>query len=53
MVIGIGHDDFFVASDASPIIEYTKNVVYLEDEQVAILRRNKDLAIRNLKDRGF
>lgn len=51
LVIGIGKDDFFIASDASPIIEYTKNVVYLEDEQVAILRRNKDLAIRNLKDK--
>ena len=51
MVIGIGDDDFFVASDASPIVEYTKNVVYLEDEQVAILRRGKELKIRNLKDK--
>jgi len=51
MVIGIGADDFFIASDASPIVEYTKNVVYLEDEQVAILRRDKELKIRNLKDK--
>lgn len=51
MVIGIGSDDFFIASDASPIIEYTKNVVYLEDEQVAILRRDQELKIRNLKDK--
>lgn len=51
MVIGIGDDDFFIASDASPIIEYTKNVVYLEDEQVAIIRRGKELRIRNLKDK--
>jgi glutamine---fructose-6-phosphate transaminase (isomerizing) len=51
MVIGIGSTDFFIASDASPIIEYTKNVVYLEDEQVAILRRGKELKIRNLKDK--
>lgn len=51
MVIGIGDDDFFIASDASPIIEYTKNVVYLEDEQVAIIRRGKELGIRNLKDK--
>lgn len=51
MVIGIGKDDFFIASDASPIVEYTKNVVYLEDEQVAILRRGKELKIRNLKDK--
>lgn len=51
MVIGIGSDDFFIASDASPIIEYTKNVVYLEDEQVAVLRRGQELKIRNLKDK--
>lgn len=51
MVIGIGSDDFFIASDASPIIEYTKNVVYLEDEQVAIIRRGQELKIRNLKDK--
>lgn len=51
MVIGIGSDDFFIASDASPIIEYTKNVVYLEDEQVAILRRGQEIKIRNLKDK--
>lgn len=51
MVIGIGHDEFFIASDASPIVEFTKNVVYLEDEQVAIIRRGEDLKIRSLKDK--
>ncbi len=51
MVIGIGADDFFVASDASPIVEYTKNVVYLEEEQVAIIRLDHELKIRNLKDK--
>ncbi len=51
MVIGIGSDDFFIASDASPIVEYTKNVVYLDDEQVAVLRRGQELKIRNLKDK--
>lgn len=51
MVIGIGEDDFYIASDASPIIEYTKNVVYLEDEQVAVLRKGQELKIRNLKDK--
>jgi len=52
MVIGIGNTgDFFIASDASPIVEYTKNVVYLEDEQVAVLRKGKALKIRNLKDK--
>ena len=34
MVIGIGENEFFVASDATPIVEYTKNVVYLDDEQI-------------------
>lgn len=51
MVIGIGHDEFFIASDASPIVEFTKNVVYLEDEQVAIVRRGEELKIRSLKDK--
>jgi glucosamine--fructose-6-phosphate aminotransferase (isomerizing) len=51
MVIGIGDNEFFIASDASPIIEFTKNVVYLEDEQVAIIRRGEELKIRNLKDK--
>jgi len=51
MVIGIGNDEFFIASDASPIIEFTKNVVYLEDEQVAVIRKGEELKIRNLKDK--
>jgi len=52
MVIGIGNNnDFYIASDASPIVEYTKNVVYLEDEQIAIIRRGEELKIRNLKDK--
>ncbi|MBX3163368.1 MAG: glutamine--fructose-6-phosphate transaminase (isomerizing) [Bacteroidetes bacterium] len=51
MVIGIGGDEFFIASDASPFVEYTKNVVYMEDEQVAILRKGQELKIRNLKDK--
>ena len=51
LVIGIGAEDFFVASDASPIVEYTKNVVYLEEEQVAIIRLGHELRIRNLKDK--
>ena len=51
MVIGIGEDEFFIASDASPIVEYTKNVVYLEDEQVAIIRRGQELKLRTIKDK--
>lgn len=48
LVIGIGEDEFFIASDASPIVEYTNKVAYLEDEEVAILRRGEDLRILNL-----
>ena len=51
MVIGVGKDDFFIASDASPIVEYTKNVVYIEDEHVAIIRRGQELKIRTIKDK--
>ncbi|MDP2386913.1 MAG: glutamine--fructose-6-phosphate transaminase (isomerizing) [Bacteroidota bacterium] len=51
MVIGIGENEFFIASDASPIVEYTKNVVYLEDEQVAIVRRGEEIKLRTIKDK--
>ena len=51
LVIGIGKDDYFIASDATPIIEYTKNVVYLEDEEVAVVKRGEELQIRNIKNR--
>ena len=48
LLIGIGKDEFFVASDATPIIEYTQKVVYLDDEEIAILRRNKELKIKTI-----
>ena len=48
LVIGIGQNEFFVASDASPIIEYTNNVVYLNDEEFAVLNRNGQLDIKTL-----
>jgi glucosamine--fructose-6-phosphate aminotransferase (isomerizing) len=48
LVIGIGKDEFFIASDASPIIEYTNNVVYLNDEEFAVLNRNGVLDIKTL-----
>lgn len=48
LVIGIGKDEFFVASDASPIIEYTNNVVYLNDEEMAVLNRNGQLEVKTL-----
>lgn len=48
MVIGIGDDGFYVASDASPIIEYTKNVVYLDDKEYAVVNRNGTFHLRTL-----
>jgi len=51
LVIGIGDKEMFIASDATPIIEYTKKVVYLNDEEVAILRRNEDLKIITIKNK--
>jgi glucosamine--fructose-6-phosphate aminotransferase (isomerizing) len=51
MVIGVGKDEYFIASDASPIVEYTKNVVYIEDEHVAIIRRGEELKIRTIRDK--
>ena len=51
LVIGIGEDgDHFIASDATPIVEHTKNVVYLEDGEIAVIHRDKPLKIRNIKN---
>jgi len=52
IAIGIGenNNEFFVASDASPFIEYTKDAVYLEDEEMAIIKQGKDIRIRKIKD---
>ncbi len=50
MVIGVGKDDFFVASDATPIIEYTDNVVFMNDEEIAIIERNKPLKIKTIRN---
>ena len=54
LVIGIGKDEFLAASDATPIVEYTKDVVYLEDEEIAVLslplRGKPKMEITNLKN---
>jgi glucosamine--fructose-6-phosphate aminotransferase (isomerizing) len=47
MVIGVGKGEYFIASDATPIVEYTKNVIYLNDNEVAYIRR-EDLLIKNI-----
>ncbi|MDG1285528.1 MAG: glutamine--fructose-6-phosphate transaminase (isomerizing) [Flavobacteriaceae bacterium] len=50
LAIGVGENEFFIASDASPFIEYTNNAVYLEDEEMAVVRLHKPLNVRNIKD---
>ena len=50
MVVGIGENELFVASDGSPLIEHTKKVSYLEDGQMAILHRDGTLDVRTIKD---
>jgi glucosamine--fructose-6-phosphate aminotransferase (isomerizing) len=50
LVIGIGEDnEYFVASDATPIVEYTKNVVYLNDEEIAVMKHGNELQIMDIK----
>lgn len=50
LAIGVGENEYFIASDASPFIEYTSNAIYLEDEEMAIVRLHKPLKIRKIKD---
>lgn len=52
IAIGIGknNEEFFVASDASPFIEFTKDAIYLEDEEMAIIRLGRDIIIRKIND---
>ncbi|WP_277632626.1 glutamine--fructose-6-phosphate transaminase (isomerizing) [Avrilella dinanensis] len=50
LAVGIGDGEFFIASDATPFIEYTNNAVYLEDEEMAIVRLHKPLKIRKIRD---
>lgn len=47
MVIGVGEGEYFIASDASPIVEYTKNVIYLRDNEIAYIKRD-DLLIKSI-----
>ena len=50
LAIGIGEDEFFIASDATPFIEYTNNAVYLEDGEMAIVRLGKEIKLRKIKN---
>ncbi len=53
LVVGIGKDEFFLGSDASPIVEYTDKVVYLEDGNIAVLRMGEDLKVVNIHNRAL
>lgn len=50
LAIGIGENEYFIASDASPFIEFTSNAVYLQDEEMAVLRLGKEIKLRKIKD---
>ena len=51
LVIGVGNNEYFIASDASPIIEYTNKVIYLKDGEVASLNKNKDVVIKTIDNK--
>ena len=50
LAIGIGDDEFFVASDATPFIEFTNNAIYLEDGELAIIRLGREVRVRKIKN---
>lgn len=50
LVVGIGENEMFLASDATPIVEYTDNVVYVKDEEIAVIRRGEPLKLVNLEN---
>ena len=50
LVVGIGEDEYFIASDATPIVEYTDKVIYIEDEEVVSLQVGKDVDITTISN---
>ncbi len=50
LVIGVGENEFFLASDATPIVEHTKKVIYVNDEEIVVMNRDGDLQIKNLRN---
>ena len=53
LVIGVGEGEYFIASDASPIIEYTRNVVYLNDGEIARVNKNEELEIKTIQNKAI
>ncbi|MGB1136937.1 MAG: glutamine--fructose-6-phosphate transaminase (isomerizing), partial [Flavobacteriaceae bacterium] len=50
LAIGVGEDEFFIASDATPFIEFTNQAIYLEDHEMAVLRLGREVRVRDLKE---
>ena len=50
LAIGLGKGSFYIGSDATPFLEYTRDVVYLEDNEIAILKKGKPIKVRNILD---
>ncbi|MBP1675851.1 MAG: glutamine--fructose-6-phosphate transaminase [Bacteroidetes bacterium] len=50
LVVGIGEDEFFLASDATPIVEYTNKVVYVGDEEIVTLKRGEEIKIKTISN---
>ena len=50
LAIGVGDNEIFVASDSSPFIEYTQKAIYLEDEEVALIKRNGDIFLKTIRN---
>jgi len=51
LVVGLGENEVFLGSDATPFVEYTKNVVYLNDEQIAVIRRGSDMKLVDFENK--
>ncbi|PTM05045.1 MAG: glutamine--fructose-6-phosphate transaminase (isomerizing) [Bacteroidetes bacterium] len=50
LVVGIGEGEYFIASDATPFLEFTKKAVYLEDDEMAIINRGQDIEVLSIPD---
>ncbi|MGB0870612.1 MAG: glutamine--fructose-6-phosphate transaminase (isomerizing) [Flavobacteriales bacterium] len=50
LAIGVGDNEIFIASDSSPFIEYTQKAIYLEDEEVALIKRNGDITLKTIRN---
>ena len=53
LVIGVGRNEYYVASDATPIVEYTNDVIYLEDGHIARINKNENIEIKNIKNKNI